>query len=485
MNTSNVIYIIFLIIIILIMIFVPYMYPETDDEEKDTIKRKKRKRKYEKEDSKKRKQRKRRVNRSRSPSPNSSKTNDAHTTTASVHDEVKKHIQKKSEESSESIFEINEYEDSSIKEGDDGETESNEMHKKTNNRGTVEESKNNTGYIDPFRRSSQYNEVDFDNMDDTSLINLGIKLVSSVYNRICDSGLIEYTDFQSSDMYNNNSDYPIVEEVGTEIKINEKNNEENYENGENYENDENYEGDKKYENGENYDEAFKIPDMNNLKKKNVNGVKDSIIDPDDCDELFKITDDYDMESIYRDMDNVDMEDEIFDESSYSNEYKRLLHLPINIPNVHNGGPIIPGVLNFQEKRPVIVPKKVAKNKPRILVRENECRRVLEMIYNKPFKKANPEFLKTPDTNKYLELDMYNEELGIACEHNGSQHYVYPHHFHKNEKSFLRRIKLDKFKIEKCKEHGVHLISVPYHEKNIEFYIKKRLPKKIKNKKIKL
>ena len=65
--------------------------------------------------------------------------------------------------------------------------------------------------------------------------------------------------------------------------------------------------------------------------------------------------------------------------------------------------------------------------------EKECRKVLENLFNKPFSKSRPDFLRNPVTggNFNLELDCYNQELSLAVEYNGIQHYKYVPYFHRN------------------------------------------------------
>nr|QBK89901.1 MAG: restriction endonuclease [Pithovirus LCPAC101] len=108
--------------------------------------------------------------------------------------------------------------------------------------------------------------------------------------------------------------------------------------------------------------------------------------------------------------------------------------------------------------------------------EKECRRIFESIYKNPFKKANPEFLRTTDTNIILELDGYNEELGMAFEYNGDYHYTYPHDFHKSPDQFRRRVQLDKFKKDACEKSGVFLITIPYNVEysDLETYIRDKI-----------
>lgn len=49
-----------------------------------------------------------------------------------------------------------------------------------------------------------------------------------------------------------------------------------------------------------------------------------------------------------------------------------------------------------------------------------------------FNPARPDWLKNPHTGRNMELDCYNEKLGIAVEYNGRQHYEYSPHFHHND-----------------------------------------------------
>jgi hypothetical protein len=106
-------------------------------------------------------------------------------------------------------------------------------------------------------------------------------------------------------------------------------------------------------------------------------------------------------------------------------------------------------------------------------KEKICRKIFENIYKVSFKKIRPKWLiykKRP-----LELDGYNEELKIAFEYNGEQHYIPTHLFH--NKINLREIqKRDKFKKQKCKEIGILLIIIPYYikENNLESYIIEQL-----------
>ncbi len=102
--------------------------------------------------------------------------------------------------------------------------------------------------------------------------------------------------------------------------------------------------------------------------------------------------------------------------------------------------------------------------------EAECKRVLEKIFKKPFNNIRPDFLSNPVTGgKNLELDCYNEELKLAVEYNGRQHYEYSPYFHKNKDQLETQKYRDMMKRNLCKENNVTLIEVPYTVKieNIE------------------
>jgi hypothetical protein len=101
--------------------------------------------------------------------------------------------------------------------------------------------------------------------------------------------------------------------------------------------------------------------------------------------------------------------------------------------------------------------------------EAKCKFILETIFNKKFIKTR----KIIDTG--LELDMYNEELNLALEHNGIQHYIeHPKHFHKNG-GFEEQQERDNYKLNFCISNNINLIIVPYTVKGdnlIEFIYNK-------------
>lgn len=118
--------------------------------------------------------------------------------------------------------------------------------------------------------------------------------------------------------------------------------------------------------------------------------------------------------------------------------------------------------------PVVTPLLISTSKSK---GEDECRTVLENYFGKPFKSTRSlSFLRNPETGRNLELDGYNEELGIAFEFNGKQHYQWPNHTGQTEAEFIQQKRRDIFKREQCDKHGIFLITVPYHIKDIHTFI---------------
>jgi hypothetical protein len=108
--------------------------------------------------------------------------------------------------------------------------------------------------------------------------------------------------------------------------------------------------------------------------------------------------------------------------------------------------------------------------------EDRCREVLEEIFGKRFPTVRPSFLKNPHTGKNLELDCYNDELKLAVEYNGEQHYKYTSKFHRSTEDFKYQLWKDELKAKLCLIEGVELIVVPYTVKysDIPDYIIDRL-----------
>lgn len=124
-----------------------------------------------------------------------------------------------------------------------------------------------------------------------------------------------------------------------------------------------------------------------------------------------------------------------------------------------------------------------KQKPRkhIIVEskgERETRRALLRIFNLPFTKIRPMFLKNDETGKNLEIDAYNDKLKIGVEYNGKQHYNYTPGWHASYKDFAKMQERDELKRKRCRENGITLIEIPYtiELNNIETYLRTELKK---------
>ena len=108
------------------------------------------------------------------------------------------------------------------------------------------------------------------------------------------------------------------------------------------------------------------------------------------------------------------------------------------------------------------------------------RDVLESIYGVPFPRVRPNWLVNPETGRNMELDGYNDDLKIAFEYNGIQHYKSDHHFNKSYEHFLAQVRRDNLKVDICDSLGVYLITIPYNVPNdqIHAYIKYYLPEAV-------
>lgn len=88
--------------------------------------------------------------------------------------------------------------------------------------------------------------------------------------------------------------------------------------------------------------------------------------------------------------------------------------------------------------------------------EEICRTTFEQIFDKPFPKVRPKWLRN-SRGRQMELDGYNEELGIAFEYQGAQHFT--KEFFGND--LPQRILDDARKVELCRENSVHLFIIDH------------------------
>lgn len=106
--------------------------------------------------------------------------------------------------------------------------------------------------------------------------------------------------------------------------------------------------------------------------------------------------------------------------------------------------------------------------------EKKCREIFETMFKREFPKRRPKQLITLG-NRHLELDGFNEELMLAFEYDGEQHFLDNKFFNKYEYSLSDRQNEDKLKNELCIKAGIKLIRIPYWEnKNLESYIRRQL-----------
>lgn len=108
------------------------------------------------------------------------------------------------------------------------------------------------------------------------------------------------------------------------------------------------------------------------------------------------------------------------------------------------------------------------------VGQERTRIVFEANFGKPFPTVRPNWLINPETGKTLELDGYCEELKIAFEYQGNQHYSNDTQFGGD---FEKQSQRDLLKAKLCKENGVTLIVIEQsrtyiHDKFFKYVIEK-------------
>lgn len=102
--------------------------------------------------------------------------------------------------------------------------------------------------------------------------------------------------------------------------------------------------------------------------------------------------------------------------------------------------------------------------------ETRTKRWLEERFGVPFDKIRPDWLRNPKTGKNLEIDCFNGDLGLGVEYNGEQHYMIVDKFGGTPESLAYSQYKDQLKGELCRANGIHLITVPYWERDIERFL---------------
>lgn len=114
--------------------------------------------------------------------------------------------------------------------------------------------------------------------------------------------------------------------------------------------------------------------------------------------------------------------------------------------------------------------------------ERECLRVMERVFHPRCFEVQQrlDFMRNPETDRRLELDIYNKDLAVAVEYNGRQHYFFTKKFHQSVQDFEAQVRRDNYKRLLCARHGIYLIEVPYNVaiKDIERFILNSLPESL-------
>lgn len=107
------------------------------------------------------------------------------------------------------------------------------------------------------------------------------------------------------------------------------------------------------------------------------------------------------------------------------------------------------------------------------IRENIIREIFNRMFNAQFIKCHPDWLQSDISVRPLELDGYNEELKLAFEHQGEQHYHMSSYLHQEKINLATTQKRDEFKKSACSKRGVRLVIVPFTVplNDLIFYIK--------------
>ena len=93
--------------------------------------------------------------------------------------------------------------------------------------------------------------------------------------------------------------------------------------------------------------------------------------------------------------------------------------------------------------------------------ETACRDSFEKVFGRPFPKARPPWLFNSRGNR-MELDGYSEEIGVAFEYHGIQHYVPVRFYQVTKQAVRQRQEDDTRKRDLCAQNGVVLFEIPYY-----------------------
>jgi len=105
--------------------------------------------------------------------------------------------------------------------------------------------------------------------------------------------------------------------------------------------------------------------------------------------------------------------------------------------------------------------------------EEAVRAIIQKLTGKEFKRTYPTWLRGRSRSRGLQLDGYNEELKLAFEYQGRQHYI-PVPTFGGQKAFALIHQRDERKRVTCYRKSVTLIRVPYWKKDVEGFIRTKL-----------
>jgi hypothetical protein len=85
--------------------------------------------------------------------------------------------------------------------------------------------------------------------------------------------------------------------------------------------------------------------------------------------------------------------------------------------------------------------------------ERTCRQALEYMFQQPFPRCRPDFMRNPETGRNFELDCYSAPLKFAVEYNG------PHHLEGSVEEVYKTAKRDEQKLDMADAAGVFVLTV--------------------------
>ena len=89
--------------------------------------------------------------------------------------------------------------------------------------------------------------------------------------------------------------------------------------------------------------------------------------------------------------------------------------------------------------------------------ERQCRAAVEQLFRVPFRKVRLKDVRGIGGGP-IELDMFNETLKLAVEHNGRQHYKEQKNWG-GERTFQRQVEHDRRRRDYCQKNGITLIEI--------------------------